>query len=244
MGYITDLKDQSLGVLRGKWGSFVGLTFIYFLLMVLANSFTSLPTKLVGSSFSTLLVITVVIAVLISVIIIPLQYGYSIAHLNASRQDLSAEVGDLFCGYRKFLKVVIIQFLVSFLIVLGFILIIPGIILALAYSMVPYILNDNPELSIKDVLKKSRTMMYGHKRKLLLLFLSFIGWFFLAILTLFVGFLWLSPYYQMTKYKFYEQLLKEQENENSSNEDYQDGYSQYNTVENHVDDVSNNIENV
>ena len=32
MGKINDLKDQALTTLRGKWGSFVGLTFIYLLI--------------------------------------------------------------------------------------------------------------------------------------------------------------------------------------------------------------------
>ena len=37
MGKINDLKDQALATLRGKWGSFVGLTFIYLLLIALAQ---------------------------------------------------------------------------------------------------------------------------------------------------------------------------------------------------------------
>ncbi|KUH45897.1 hypothetical protein M2E15_3170 [Bacillus mycoides] len=44
--------------------------------------------------------------------------------------------------------------------------------------------------------------MKGHKLDLFLLWLSFIGWAILAILTLGIGFLWLSPYVGTTTAHF------------------------------------------
>ena len=55
----------------------------------------------------------------------------------------------------------------------------------------------------------SRVMMKGHKMDLFLLYLSFIGWALLCVLTLFIGYFWLEPYMQMTMVKFYEQLRAE-----------------------------------
>jgi uncharacterized membrane protein len=49
-------------------------------------------------------------------------------------------------------------------------------------------------------------MMRGQKWKYFLLYLSFIGWYLLCILTLFIGLLWLMPYIYTTQASFYEDL--------------------------------------
>lgn len=247
MGKINDLKDQALDTLRGKWGSFVGLTFIYILLYVVASCPTQLGVLFQGSSFSTMKVVLSVIGGIITVLFIPMQYGYYIAHLNASRQDLPAEIGDLFCGYRRFADVfvtMLLQFLAIFVALLPYIifyevmiikglffahtflnftiallLMIPGLILGLAYTMVPFILHDHPELNPVGVLRESRMMMKDHKWELFLLILSFFGWLLLCILTLGIGILWLAPYMQMTITKYYEQLRAEYEGVADENTD-------------------------
>ena len=88
--------------------------------------------------------------------------------------------------------------------------IIPGIIKAYAYAMTPYILVDNPEYGPNEARLKSIEMMRGHKWKLFGMELSFIGWFLLCILSLGVGFIWLSPYYRMAHVSFYNNLKEEQ----------------------------------
>lgn len=66
--------------------------------------------------------------------------------------------------------------LVYLIIVLGCILfIVPGIIWALAYSLTPFILKDNPELSVTDALSASRNAMKGKKAKLFGLLLSIMA---------------------------------------------------------------------
>lgn len=210
MGYINDLKEQALATLRGKWGSFVGLTFLFLLLMGFATGATQFGEIFTGSSFSTLAIIMTGSGFLLTILAIPLQVGYSIAHLNFSRQDLPADIGDLFSGYRNFGHVLGVMLLGTLVVIAGCcLLLIPGIILAFAYAMVPFILYDHPELTVTETLQMSREMMKGHKMELFLLYLSFIGWLFLCFLTFFVGYLWLAPYVQMTEVKFYEQLRAE-----------------------------------
>jgi uncharacterized membrane protein len=51
-------------------------------------------------------------------------------------------------------------------------------------------------------------MMDGYKWKYFCLGLRFIGWALLCVLTLGIGFLWLSPYIQVSYAKFYEDLKK------------------------------------
>ncbi|MBR3558555.1 MAG: DUF975 family protein [Bacteroidales bacterium] len=239
MGKINDLKNEALASLRGKWGSFVGLTFIYVLLYVVAQAFAQFGTIFQGSTFTTLTYIFMSVGFVVSILLIPLQYGYCIAYLNSSRQDLPADIGDLFCGYRRFIDVfvtVLLQGLAiagamllsiifiavavglglmeSHVVLFTFIaavLMIPGFVLAIAYAMVFFILHDKPELRPVDVLRESRKMMNGHKMEFFLLMLSFFGWMVLAVLTLFIGLLWLAPYMQMTEFKFYERLRAEYE---------------------------------
>lgn len=214
MGKINDLKEQALATLRGKWGSFVGLTFLYILLAGVASSATQFGEIFTGSTFTTLAMIMTGSGVLLTILALPLQYGYYVAYLNSSRQDLPADIGDLFLGYQRFGKVLGTFLLMVLAVIGGFILlVIPGIILCFAYALVPFVLYDNPELSATEVLQKSRMMMKGHKWELFFLYLSFIGWAILCIFTLFIGYLWLAPYMQMTEVKFYEMIRAEFEGE-------------------------------
>ena len=212
MGKINDLKEQALATLQGKWGSFVGLTFLYILLAGIASTTTQFGNIFTGSSFTTLAIVMTGSGVLLTLLALPLQYGYYVAYLNSSRQDLPADIGDLFCGYKHFGKVLGTFLLMMLAVMGGFILlVVPGIILCFAYAMVPFVLRDNPELSCTEVLAKSREMMKGHKWELFVLYLSFIGWAILCVFTFFIGFLWLTPYMQMTETKFYEKLRAEYE---------------------------------
>ena len=57
--------------------------------------------------------------------------------------------------------------------------------------------------------EKSMAMMSGHKMKMFLLDLSFIGWAILCCFTLGIGFLFLAPYVEASHAAFYEDLKKE-----------------------------------
>jgi uncharacterized membrane protein len=81
-----------------------------------------------------------------------------------------------------------------------------AIILAYAYSMVPYLLYDYPELSIREAMKISREMTRGHKWELFVLDLTFIGWIILSMLTAGIGILFVEPYQQAARCAFYEDL--------------------------------------
>ncbi len=82
-------------------------------------------------------------------------------------------------------------------------LIIPGIIKAYSYRMVPYILADNPNLGADNAITLSRRMMDGNKFPLFVLELSFLGWYLLGLLALGVGILFVNPYYNATEAQLY-----------------------------------------
>jgi uncharacterized membrane protein len=87
-----------------------------------------------------------------------------------------------------------------------FLLIVPGILAALDYAMVPYIAFDNPDIKIGDTLKLSRRLMYGHRWQYFCFGWRFIGWGLLCLLTLGIGFFWLIPYAATSHWKFYRSI--------------------------------------
>jgi len=60
--------------------------------------------------------------------------------------------------------------------------VVPGIIAAINYSQAFNILADNPEKSPAQCMIESKFIMRGNKMKYVLLLLSFVGWYFLAII--------------------------------------------------------------
>jgi uncharacterized membrane protein len=55
-----------------------------------------------------------------------------------------------------------------------------GVAALIRYAMAPYLLAEDPELSVMDTIRQSKEMMEGSKGRLLFLYLSFIGWVLLA----------------------------------------------------------------
>lgn len=74
-------------------------------------------------------------------------------------------------------------------------LVVPGIIKAYAYRMVPYIQAEHPEMSGTEALKRSEAMMKGHKWNAFVYDLSFIGWYILVGITVgILGVFYVNPY--------------------------------------------------
>ncbi len=74
------------------------------------------------------------------------------------------------------------------------------------YSLSYYILNDNPNMTGKEVVETSEKLMRGNRWRFFWLGLTFIGWSILAGFTLGIGMLWLMPYIMVAFVCFYEEL--------------------------------------
>lgn len=61
-------------------------------------------------------------------------------------------------------------------------LFIPGMIAAIRYSMAPYYLAENPEITAGEALERSKATMEGQKMTYFSLVISFVGWTLLALL--------------------------------------------------------------
>ena len=144
----------------------------------------------------------------------PITLGFITCFLKFARHEPFI-FENIFDGFNNFSSAVLAQLLITVFVCLWtLLLIIPGIIASYSYFLVFYILSDNPELSAMDALKESKKMMYGYKWKLFCLQLSFIGWGILSTLTIYIGYLWLSPYMYSSFANFYENLKTKNLNEN------------------------------
>lgn len=77
------------------------------------------------------------------------------------------------------------------------------VILMLGFSQAIYLLIDHASLRVVDAMGTSMNYMKGNKWRLFKLYLSFIGWMLLALLTLGIGYLWIQPYCSQSITQFY-----------------------------------------
>ena len=195
-----DYKNSALNALRGHWAPAVVATLIVVLISIAVSAVSG-----DGKSFS-----MQVVSVILSVgLLSPLSVGYDNAFRLLAESGDDKLIGNMFhipFG-TNYMRVVLGTLLEAVIITVGLCLfIIPGLIWAFAYAMVPYVLVTRPELSVTEALKTSRLMMRGHKFDLFYLWLSFIGWGLLCIVTLGIGYLWLAPYMNAAQAAFWEEV--------------------------------------
>lgn len=83
-------------------------------------------------------------------------------------------------------------------------LVIPGIIKAYEYRMVPYLLADDPNMTREKAFRLSREMMDGMKWEAFVLDLSFLGWNILSGITFgLLGLFYVNPYQYATNAELY-----------------------------------------
>ncbi|MCL2828639.1 MAG: DUF975 family protein [Oscillospiraceae bacterium] len=86
-------------------------------------------------------------------------------------------------------------------------LVIPGIIKGLAYYFAPNILADRPEVTARQALKLSMRMTQGHKGRIFVFILSWIGWFILSGLTFGILYIvYVGPYWYAADAGYYVEL--------------------------------------
>jgi uncharacterized membrane protein len=183
------LMQQARETLDGRWSLAVGTFFIYFAVTV---AIQYLPH----------------IGDLVSLVLSgPMTLGLTIFCLALSR-NRDPQSSQIFEGFRKFWISFGAYVLVTLFVLLWMLLlIVPGIIAALSYSMTFYIIADDGAIGPLDAIRKSKQMMYGYRWKYFCLGFRFLGWILVGVLTFGIGFLWVSPYMSISYAKFYEDLL-------------------------------------
>lgn len=189
MKTFNELKASAKTQIKGK----IGILFAMFLIMIvimigvsIASSFVpvlgSIANQLVSAAFT---------------------LGGTFVFLKIAKGE-TVSVGNIFYGFEDLWTAIKAQFFMGLFILLWYLLlIIPGIIKTYAYSMTFYILAENKGMPVLEAITLSRKMMDGHKMDLFLLFLSFIGWFILVLITFGIAGIWVYPYLNATLTNFY-----------------------------------------
>ncbi len=222
------IKSNARDFIRGRLWMFWSVLLVVGIIESLANS---LPQWIFGDRLSNLFDIIAgnpdnipkeispsvfgwyyVLNVLITIVLIPLNIGVAQNVLAWSRGEDVNKWKVLFGGFNSakiFFKQVGVVVLNTILCALwAILLVVPGIIKGLAYSMYPYVLRDEPDLSVWQTLKKSEAIMKGYKGKLFLMYLSFVGWFILGAFTFGILYIWLTPYIMTSTVKFYDDVRR------------------------------------
>lgn len=215
----SELRAQARERLEGQWGTFVLMTFLMLVIQTILQipgyigsllEILSPENVLASLSFSN-------ISNILSLLALPLSWGLTVSLLRNHREE-SVDLENLFDGFRggRYTRVFCAIFLVNlFTFLWALLLIIPGIMKAFSYALTPYIIMDEPELTARQAITRSCEIMEGRRWKLFCLYLSFIGWGILSLLTFGIGFLWLLPYMNASFAAFYEDARAEYEAENS-----------------------------
>lgn len=125
-------------------------------------------------------------------------------------------IGTLFSTFKKgqWLPIAGKIFLLDIQIFLwSLLLIIPGVIKYYEYRMVPYLLSEDPDMTLEEAKEISRRMTDGQKRDIFDLDLSFIGWYLLGILFFGIGGIFVRPYHEATIAKLFEHYVSPLETE-------------------------------
>ena len=199
MGTNQDYKNRSLASLEGKWGTAAIATLIYLVVTMGINWGITVPMgDDIVMSYST--------SGIWAIICLPLGWGFVNYFLNLIRNE-ELNYGQLFDGYKDFVRIFVTLLIEYIAITIGFILlIVPGIILMAGLVMTDFIMKDDKEIGYIDALKKSWELTDGHKGDLIWLFFSFFGWIILCGLTLGIGMIFLYPYMQSALAHYYEDL--------------------------------------
>jgi uncharacterized membrane protein len=182
-----EFKMLAKEALTNHWGVAIGALILYVLIINVASQLSFVGLIFAGY---------------------PLVYGYS--RFNIKLTQGTQDINDLFVGFSEYYLDNAITILIRELLVIlwSLLLIVPGIIKGLSWAMVPYLQQDEDYHYFQmESLRKSAEMMNGHKKRLFMLYLSFLGWHLLGLLTLgILNLLYVLPYQEQAIAQFYLDL--------------------------------------
>lgn len=187
----AELKEMAKQQIKGNIGILFVITLIIGAIAFVAGLLSAIP----------------VVGLLATIIITPaLSLSIVIVYINLVK-GIKPEIKDAFAGFKDFWTAFKTTFLVGLFTALWSLLFyIPGIIKGISYSMSMFIVAENPGISSREAIRRSKEMMHGHKMEYFVLGLSFIGWALLCTITFGIAAIWVIPYMQATLVNFYNNI--------------------------------------
>lgn len=208
-----EYKNAALDAMRGNRAQLVVLSIIMFALVYLMMSPSLVafirPDLIVKAGTGGMFCIMGISVLVTYFVYLPLSAGYMVTCQRLYSCGDNKVISNMFkATYSDFFRIVGAMLMMTIAIAVGFLLVVPGFIMIYGFSMTPYILEDEPQISAYQALKRSWHMMRGHKMDLFVLHLSFIGWGVLVVLTLGIASFWAMPYMSTAQAAFYRDLVK------------------------------------
>ena len=198
----SEIRNVTKELLKGKYKN-VMLPFLLAILLIILSQSQDLYSYVYEAYGKTYMFTIGSIALFIQG---PISIGlatYSLAIAN--QEDYS--YNQIFTGFKYFFKALFLFLLFNILFLIAFIcLIIPGIIIALMFSQIFYIIADDPETGVIEAFKKSASLMKNKKLQLFGLGMRYFGLFILGVFTLGIWWLWLIPQAYVSFAIFYKEL--------------------------------------
>lgn len=129
----------------------------------------------------------------------PLAVGVKHFFLRSGEQK--TEISEILFAFKKdrYMNVVKIMFLRElYTFFWSLLFVIPGIIKSYEYSMIPYLLAEDPAMDSRQAFKLSWELTDRNKFQIFVLDLSFFGWTFLGMLACGIGVMFVLPYIEAT----------------------------------------------
>jgi uncharacterized membrane protein len=187
-----ELKAKAKEQIKGNIG-------ILFVIMLIVAAVSGIANVIPGiGSIAAAIVLIPAFSIALVIIFLKLADG------------VKPEISELFQHFNKFWAAFKVTFLTGlFTWLWSLLLVIPGIIKALSYSMSMYILAENPDMPALEAIDRSKKMMNGHKMELFVLGLSFIGWYLLSTITFGIALIYAVPFMNATMANFYNSIKGE-----------------------------------
>lgn len=209
---IGEIKREALTLLKGNWVTGVGINLIFLLIALGIELFNNLEENILARVEYNifLLIIFTIIFVILNITFTTINTMGNFACFLDLAKGKPLTVNNYSYGF-KYMETAfriggafsLFSFLWSLL------LVIPGIIKSVSYSMAFFIGIEYPDISGRDALKLSSKLTDGHKWTIFWFSLHFLGWIILAFVTIGIGWLWLGSYLDTSFSLLYLKLKRE-----------------------------------
>lgn len=178
-----------------------GKIFMLFAIIIIVTAATSAVSMILGP-----------VAPLMSLVIGgPVTFAMEYIYLNVTTKSRMPLIEDCIIGFKgeNFTRTFVgyLRYFV-FTLLWSLLFVVPGIIKSISYSQMFFLMIEDEDLDPADAQRQSMAMMDGHKGEYFMLWLSFIPWILLCIVTLGIAYIWVGPYMGTTFAEYHVRLMK------------------------------------
>lgn len=192
-----EILKKSSEVLKGKWILSIIAVYIYTSIISVPSVVASVLASVQVSvkygenvpEYATYLSPFNLLSLLVYVVQALVIVGFVNMIFKMIKED-KVDMGCMFTGVKHWCKALgIILLTALYTLLWSLLLIVPGIIKSLSYSMALYIYAKNPEKGVKQCIDESVELMNGNKMKLFKVYLRYFIWTILACVAIYIPFI-------------------------------------------------------